>query len=200
MANELNNPDKLIERILADAQAEADELRAQAQEDVRKVNELSENEAWELSSDAAMRAKKQREDILERSRTNAELDSRKYALFARRRVVDEAFAAAEQRLNALSGAELDALLVSIAVRESDGGEALLPAPADEKAFSRLLPEINKALASSGKKPLTLGAATDGIARGFMLQAAGYEKNCSFAAALHEVHEYDSSRVAALLFN
>ena len=199
MANELNNPDKLIERILADAREAADGIRAAAETDEARIDQLADNDVWEIESEAQLQAKRLREDVLERSRTNAELDSRKYALSARRQVVDKAFDEAYRRLCALSGAERDKLLTLLAVRECDGGETLLPAQADEDAFKRLLSAINEELKAVGKAAITLGAAEPSLDGGFILHAAGYEKNCSFSAALREVREYDQSRVAALLF-
>ena len=199
MANDLNNADKLIERIMSDAREEADRMSAETQTALDRIEELFEHDKWELDMDTAEKTKKLSAGISERSRTNAQLDSRKYALRERRTVIDEAFAAASDKLYGLKGAERDSLIKAVAVREADGGETLRPAKADAEILGgRLLGDINAALKAAGKAPVTLGEVSD-IRAGFILVGAGYEKDCSFAAMLREVREREESSVAGILF-
>ena len=65
--------------------------------------------------------------------------------------------------------------------------------------TRALAELNAALAQSGRAPLTIAPADADITGGFILKAAGYEKNCSFAAVLREVRAAEESAVAGILF-
>ncbi|MDO5112577.1 MAG: V-type ATP synthase subunit E family protein, partial [Clostridia bacterium] len=138
-------------------------------------------------------------DILERSRTNAELDSRKYALKAKRDVVESAFTAAYDGLCALQGQERDSLLKAMAVREALGGETVAAAPGDVDAMKRLLGEINAELAKAHKAELKMGNAAENIGGGFLLQGEGFEKNCSFEAMLRDAREAEESKVAQILF-
>ncbi|MEG1547498.1 MAG: V-type ATP synthase subunit E family protein [Clostridia bacterium] len=199
MANDLNNADKLIERILADAHEEAEHTAQEAQESIQQVKELAGHDVWEILSEAQIRSKRLRDDILERSRTNAELDSRKYMLAAKRGVVEHVFSTAYEQMCALSGAERDALLTTCILAEADGGEAIIPSLADEAALSRLLDGINATLASNGKSALTLLSASGTFDAGFILRSRDYEKNCSFAAMLREMREHEESSVANILF-
>lgn len=198
MANDINNADRLIERILSDAREDAEKTAGEAKEGMARVAELAGHDIWEIELDAKLKADKLRESILERSRTNAALDSRKYALTAKRNVVAEAFSAAARALLALSGAERDALLTSCALREAEGGETIRPARADYDAIKRLLPDINAGLAKNGRAALALGEACEAEG-GFSLVGGSYEKNCSFSAMLREVQEREESRVADILF-
>ena len=59
--------------------------------------------------------------------------------------------------------------------------------------------VNAALAQSNRAPLTIAPADADITGGFILKAAGYEKNCSFAAVLREVRAAEESAVAGILF-
>lgn len=200
MANDLNNgAEKLVERILADARAEAEQAAAAAQAETEKIKELAVHDVQEAEQGFEARAKKAAEDILERSRTNAELDSRKYALRSKRAVMDEAFKAALDGLNALSGERRDGLLVALARENAMGGEAIAPAAADEARIKALLGDINAAVTADGRAPLTLGEKAASIGGGFLLLGKGYEMNCSFEAMLGDVREAEESSVAKILF-
>lgn len=198
MANETNNADKLIERIRLDSMEEISRMNAAADDEIKRARELADNDVWEIEGETGVRIARERDSILERSRTNAQLDARKYTLEKKRELLDSVFVNAGKKLDALSGAQREALLSRTLLNEADGGEQLCPAPADMDALTRLLPEINKQLASSGKAPLTLGAAAK-IAAGFILVAPGYEKDCSFAAMLRDTREVHEAEVAGLLF-
>ena len=197
MTNETNNADKLLQRIRLDAAEEISKLNAEADSEIKRLNELSEHDIWEIEEERAVRIAQQHKGILERSRTNAELDSRKYTLSAKRKLLDSVFTQAAGRLAGLEGPERDSLLTAVAIREADGGEKLLPDVVDAPAFARLLDEINAGLKAQGKAPVTLGEPVS-IGGGFLLAAPGYEKNCSFAAMLREVREREESSVAGLL--
>ena len=200
MANDLNNgADRLLARILADAQALAQEQDAAAKAEIFKIKELAQHDVQAVKEENEFRCKKAEADILERSRTNAELDSRKYALKAKRDVVESAFTAAYEGLCALKGEERDSLLKAMAAREALGGETIVAAPADVETMKRLLDGINAQLAKAGKAELKMGDAAENISGGFLLQGEGFEKNCSFEAMLRDAREAEESKVAEILF-
>ncbi len=194
-----NNADRLIDRILEDAKAEADQTLAAARAEAEKSALLAQDQVFEAEREGALRAKRAREAILERSRTNAALDSRKYALKARRAVVDTAFAQAGEALLALEGEQRAALIRSLLLKEAEGGETVCPAPADADCARAALQEVNAALAAKNAAPLTLGESARQLEGGFLLVGAGYEKNCSFAALLQETRAAEESAVASILF-
>lgn len=200
MANDLQNgASKLVGRILEDARAEAEAVETAAQAEVKKIKELADQSIRDVKQESEARARKLCAEILERSRTNAELDSRKYALAAKRSVLEETFEKAGAGLCVLTGAERDRLLVACALREALGGEAIVPDEADAGNIERLLPAINEGLQKSGRTALSLSGEISNIGNGFLLRGQGYEKNCSFAAMLRDVREAEESNVAAILF-
>ena len=199
MANDLNKgAERLTARILEDARAEVQNSARAAEAEASRIKELAAADAEKARAGYAAQAEKTARDILERSRTNAELDARKFALCAKREVLDEAFKGALERMNALDGEERDALIKSLALRSAHGGEILCPAKADRERAERLLPAINSALAQKGIAALELGdeAAVEG---GFLLRGKGYEMNCSFEALLSDFRQAEESGVAKILF-
>lgn len=200
MANDLNNgAERLLSRILADAAALVKDQEQAAQAEVDKIKELAARDVKKAQQEAKAACDRAEADILERSRTNAELDARKYALKSKRTVMEGAFSAALNGLVALNGQERDTLLTNTAVCEAAGGETVCPAATDAENMKRLLPAINGALQKNGKAALVLGEPAKSVGTGFLLCGEGFEKDCSFEAMLHEVRELEESVVAQILF-
>ncbi len=199
MANDLNNAAKLTGRILDDARRVAENAAKQAKTEAAKVKELADHDVLEVTAEFDARAKRAAEEILERSRTNAELDSRKYILAAKRKVIDKAFVDAYDALDRLEASKRDELFAAVAISYTQGGETLLPASADAQRANALLDRINKALKGNGKEEIAIGKTSEQIGGGFLLIGKGYEINCSFEAMLRDVREAEESNVAKILF-
>ena len=198
MANNNSGADALIGRILADAQAEADAALADADKEAERIALIAKDERFRIENETAQKTKRLNDAAQEKSRTNAALDSRKYALKVKRALIDEAFALAAERMEQKSDEERSALIKALLIREAEGGEMIIPAARDANVKS-VLAEVNAALAQSNRAPLTIAPADADITGGFILKAAGYEKNCSFAAVLREVRAAEESAVAGILF-
>lgn len=199
MANNNSGADALIGRILADAQAEADAALADADKEAERIALIAKDERFRIENETVQKTKRLNDAAQEKSRTNAALDSRKYALKVKRALIDEAFALAAERMEQKSDAERSALIKALLIREAEGGEMIIPAARDEANAKGVLAEANAALAQSNRAPLTIAPADADITGGFILKAAGYEKNCSFAAVLREVRAAEESAVAGILF-
>ena len=199
MANNNSGADALIGRILADAQAEADTALADADKEAERIALIAKDECFRTENETELRTKRLNDAAQEKSRTNAALDSRKYALKVKRALIDEAFAQAAERMEQKSDAERSALIKALLIREAEGGETIIPAARDEANVKSVLAEANAALAQSNRAPLTIAPADADITGGFILKAAGYEKNCSFAAVRREVRAAEESAVAGILF-
>lgn len=199
MANNNSGADALIGRILADAQAEADAALADADKEAERIALIAKDECFRTENETELKTKRLNDAAQEKSRTNAALDSRKYALKVKRALIDEAFALAAERMEQKSDAERSALIKALLIREAEGGEMIIPAARDEANAKGVLAEANAALAQSGRAPLTIAPADADITGGFILKATGYEKNCSFAAVLREVRAAEESAVAGILF-
>ena len=199
MANNNSGADALIGRILADAQAEADTALADADKEAERIALIAKDECFRTENETELKTKRLNDAAQEKSRTNAALDSRKYALKVKRALIDEAFALAAERMEQKSDAERSALIKALLIREAEGGETIIPAARDEANVKSVLAEVNAALAQSNRAPLTIAPADADITGGFILKAAGYEKNCFFAAVLREVRAAEESAVAGILF-
>lgn len=201
MADGINSSgaEALVARIMAEAEADAAGVRENAARDIEAAAARGEKRVEAVRARGEAAAEKKRRDAVERGRTGGELEVRKRTLASRREKLDEAFDKAYSELCALTGERRDALLSAAVIREADGGEAILASEKDAEALRRLLPAINEALARDKRAALTLASGVSGGSDGFILKAAGYEKNCSIAAMLEDVRGREESAVFGVLF-
>ena len=194
MAQETNfGAEKLTSRIVEEAEAEAGRIIVEAEAKAGAISSQAEAEAERLNIEYAKKAEKAA-DIIERSRTNGALDSRKTALREKRRVLDAAFELAEKELCALEGEKREALL-SLMIRENvKGGETLRPAKPDRARLASLIEKQNSSLPC----PVELGEDIE-AGGGFRLLGCGYETDCTFEAMLRDFRERRESEAARVLF-
>ncbi len=199
MPNQVNNGlDALIERILADARKDAEATLSEAQREAQAVMERTDRQVDALKADYERRRIELASAILDTSRTNAQLEGRKAALERRRELIDRAFAAAFEKLCALTGQRRESLLSGLLIREAEGGETVRCAVRDRDVVDGLLQKVNAELSKRGLKPLTLGENAP-VTGGFILTADKYEKNCSFEALLEDAKATYEGEVAGILF-
>ena len=192
MENPGNRADKLIERILGEAEADASAARDKAAESCRAVAADCEKRIAERAQAAAVSRDAAVKGVLDGARTRAELDGRKETLRVRRRILDEAFDAAAKALNALTGQRREAVLLRLLQTEAADGDAVLPAKQDRALIEKLLKEVPVALTLSEED-----APSEG---GFLLRGGSYEKDCSLNALMAELRLKEETNAARILFS
>ena len=192
MENPGNRADKLIGRILGEAEADASAARDKAAESCRAVEADCQKKIAERADLAAAARDAAVKGVLDGARTRAELDGRKETLGVRRRILDEAFAAAAKELNALTGPRREAILLALLRKEAAAGDAVLPAKGDRAIIQKLLPQVPLALTLDEKD-----APSEG---GFLLRGGSYEKDCSLDALMAELRLAEETNAARILFS
>ena len=194
-----NNGDKLIERIIEDARAEADAAAAAGEAEAARILAKGESEIASMRRENEKKCAEAARELDERSRIRGNLEARKFTLAKRRATVKEAFENTLSKLNELSGADRERLLIKLLESEAEGGERIYPAPADRPLIQKLLPVINEKLASRGKRPLVLEARDQSFRGGFLLVSDIYEKNCSFESLMIDLKAQEEAKAAKMLF-
>ena len=192
MENPGNRADKLIERILGEAEADASAARDKAAEGCRAVMADCEKRIAERAQTAAASRDAAVKGVLDGARTRAELEGRKETLSVRRRILDEAFATAAQKLNALAGPQREAVLLRLLKAEAAEGDQVLPAKQDRALIEKLLKEVPVKLTLSDQD-----APCEG---GFLLLGKSYEKDCSLNALMAELRLKEETNAARILFS
>ncbi len=200
MANDMTaGAKKLVERILLDAQSEADASVKEANEKAAEIREKGEKKLEKLKEEQSARVEETKTSILERSRTSAQLSARKSALTGRRKVIDDAFKATYAALGKMDDAKRGEILKAMLLQEADGGEAVFAGKFDKDTLKAMIADVNASLKAQGKAPLATEVGSADVEYGFLLKGDGYEKDCSFLALLRDIRASEESKVAAILF-
>lgn len=191
MENGSNRADKLIERILEEARADAGAARDRAAQSCRAIEADCEKTVAERARQAAAARDAAVKGVLDGARTRAELDGRKETLGVRRRLLDEAFDAAARELNALTGQRREKVLLGLLKAEAASGDVVKPARGDRELLQKLLPQVPVAL--------TLSTQDAPFAGGFLLLGGSYEKDCSLDALMAQLRLSEETNAARILF-
>ncbi len=194
--------DRIIQRVLDDAQARAESIKAEASE-----------KADAVESEAREKANRRKEHILEQARKSADeqksriigvaqLEARKKLLAAKQEMIGEAFQKTLDEMSGLDDQEYLSVIRNLLLEITDTGtETVIFNERDkERIREDFWKEVNTGLANQGKKgELQLSEETRPIKGGFILQRGGLEMNCSFESLLERKRDELEYEVAELLF-
>ena len=177
----MKGTEKIIEHIRSDAQAEADKVLAQAEEQcaaIRAEYEARAKDSYAKKLRAGVKACEDRVDSMDRI---ARMEARKGVLTLKQELVSESFALAQKKLVELPEAEYVALLARLAAEASvTGGEEILLNARDRAAVGgKVVEAANALLAADGKTAaLTLAEGEGDFAGGLILRRGSIEVNCT----------------------
>lgn len=192
--------EKIIDRILEDAKAEAETIREKAEEEAGAVLRGADESLERLKKEAEEKEELEKKSLRARAESSAALKKRQMILEAKQDMIREQIERAYKSLLNMEEAEYFDLMETMIRRFSLPKEG-------EICFSEIdlkrLPtgfeeRIEKAAEEKGgrlkirKEP----AAVDG---GFLLIYGGVEENCSFAALFAAKKDEFSDRIHGLLF-
>lgn len=184
---------KLSQRILDEAGAEAEKILEDAKGRLKEQSALIEKQKNDIRAEFERKRTDAVAGILDGARTRATIDGSKNALRLRREKIDKAYERAFEAMRALPDADRAKVLKALLLRESEGGETVLPASQDRKILNEILSEIPE-------KRLTLSGEDAAFENGFMLRGDCFEKDCSFRALLGEIRAETETEVSKLLFD
>lgn len=189
---------KIHEESLAEVQTIMAEAQKKADASVAKINAAAKAKAEEIK----IQAKADAEEAGRRQILIAELESRKNALNSKREVLEEAFKAAEVKLQHLPQADWEKLITKLVVMGAEtGNEKLCVSAADKAKFdSSFLAKLNAAVTAAGKAgKLTLSERVGKFSGGIVLEGKTSDYDASFPTLLKLVRNKYEHDVAAILF-
>jgi len=189
--------DKITARIRADAQAESDQLAAEAEAKVRVLRMQAEQEAKQIYDRLAAEGDAEAEKQYSLQVAAADTQARKATLALKQEMLTEVFRAAVKALRAMDGKDYIAFLARLAVRASETGtEAVILNAADRDAYgAKIVAEANRI---SGKK-LVLSEETRPLSGGLVLSQGRIEVNCSLDTLAEQQRSTLSAEAAKRLF-
>jgi len=194
--------EELIRQLLADAERECAEIRAQAEVECQTVAERYGKEAEEVywaRATAGRRAADQKTACMVNIAT---MEARKHILTLRQVLVGQAFDTAIQRILDLPEEQYVDLLASFTVQAvRTGREQLIFSPRDRRDYGkRVTIQANEALSAAGREAgLTMSEETREILGGVIVTGGQVDTNCSLEALVAARRRELTAAVAETLF-
>lgn len=195
--------DNIIARIMADAEAQAAETKAQAEERALDLKEKLLLQARQKAGEIAKQADLDIEEIDRRQSLIAELENRKSILSVRRQVLDQTFELAERKLLELPEDKWEALLTRYIMTACESGEEKLCVPEQDKSKYQnyFMEKLNNELKTQGKAGnLSLADKSANFSGGVLVIGKDGDYDASFASILRSVRAEFEKQAADMLFN
>ncbi|MBU1669713.1 MAG: V-type ATP synthase subunit E [Actinobacteria bacterium] len=191
--------DKLLERILTDAEQHSLQIVGNAQRERTRLEETAEAEAEHRYDRMVKAAERSAEDERKQRVTIAGLDARKSVLERKQEMIAGVFEAAVAAVREMPPAEyVERMAGQLAASGRRAGDVLL-SPRDRGSLGERLVARANELVSGAAGSFTLAPGTRDIAGGFILSSGGIEINYSLEALINSRKEEFEPLVVQALF-
>ncbi len=194
--------EKIVEKILSDARAEAQRVLETARRQAAQIREQAEREAQQQRESILAQAREEAHSRRRAQLAAATAEARNAVLAAKRALLERAFQQAAERIRALPVSEYKSWLVRLITQAAEtGDEEVILSPADRQTLGEaLIREANAQLVKQGKKgALRLSVETRDIGKGFVLKGVNSETNVTLATLMRRAQDDLEIQVAQMLF-
>ena len=198
----MNEPSKLIDKILSEAKAVADAEKKNASDKAKEILDKARQKAKDASDKAGANAAAEAEERKKRIKSVYDLEHKKDILAMKRGVLDAAFARAEADITKLPDADFCGLMTRLLLDCADDGTGeICVAKSDEKRLGTdFLKKANLALKTKcGQGEVTFAKEMCEKKGGFIYRKGGMEIDCSVEAVVALAREQMETDAAVILF-
>ncbi len=192
--------EQVTEKILADAKAEAEKIKKQADDkeaaEKARLNEQLSN--YKKQTDII--AQKAGEDKKAHLLAAARMDIAKDYLAEKRKILDEVFAQARQKLKNLPDGEYCKLMTKLMLKAVETGDEEVIVDNNEKRIDqKFIKNINRELGPGYKGNLRLSGEKQNLGGGFILKRGKIKNNVSLEVLLNQARKELEIELAKKLF-
>ena len=191
---------QVVEKILADAKAEAGKIKKQAEENEAAEQAKLSRQLDEYNKQTEILARKAGEDEESHILAAARMDIAKQLLAEKRKILDDAFERASQQLRDLPDEEYRSLFTKMMLETVETGDEEVIVDKNEKRINQdLIDHVNRQLSSKGKGELKLSDQKQDIGAGFILKRGQIKTNVSLDVLLDQARKELEIDMAKELF-
>jgi V/A-type H+-transporting ATPase subunit E len=194
--------DRIIQKIMADAEAEAKQIAMETERSLEALKVKTSETVAEIEKKAGDEAADAARDEKRRRMSRARAEMRKELLEEKQQLIGQVFQKALDSLTALDDVQYAALMKRILLEGVEGGqeEVIIAEPDQKRNWTGILIEANAELSTRGMKgQLTLSDEKRKMVGGFVLRHGKKEVNCNVAYMLKSLREELESEVMKILF-
>lgn len=191
---------QVIDKILSDARAKADEIKKQTQEKQAADNAELDKQLQQYRQQTKKLADKTAEEHKAHILAEARMDVAKEYLAEKRMILDEVFQKAATELGNLDDEQYRKLMKKLLGQVTETGDEEIIIDENETRIDEgFIEQLNRDFKSSGKGNLTLSRQKLGIDGGFIARAANIKTNASFEVLIDRAKEHLEIELAKKLF-
>lgn len=178
---------QVIDKILNDAQAKAEKIMAEAGEKQKAELEKVEKEIQAYNEETDRIVQKTAQDIKENYRAAARMENSKALLAEKRKIINEIFSSAADKLRQLSDQEYLDLMKKLMLKAVETGDEQIVLDNNEKRIDQVfIKTINRELGPGYQGNLKIADKTDDLGGGgFILKRGLIKNNVSFYVLLEQ---------------
>ncbi len=171
--------EQVINKILADARAEAEKIRKQAEEREAAEQAKLDEQLAKFEEQTKAMADKAAADERSQRLAVARMEAAREYLAGKATLLDDVFAQARQRLQQLPDNEYRELMVRLMLAAVDSGEEeVITGKGDARVDQKLVTEVNDKLKGRGRGNLKLSDEKENLGGGFILRHGRIRTNVS----------------------
>jgi V/A-type H+-transporting ATPase subunit E len=191
---------QVIEKILADAKAEAEKIKKQAEEKEAAEQAKLDEQLSEFRKQTDIIAQKAGEEKKAHLLAAARMDIAKQLLAEKRKILDEVFAQARQQVENLSDEQYCKLMTKLMLEAVETGDEEVIIDKNEKRIDqKFIKNINQQLAPGRKGNLRLSDERANLGGGFILKRGKIKKDVSVEVLLAQARRELETELAKELF-
>lgn len=191
----MNGKQAIIDKIIGDANAKAEQIAAEAKQKADAIAAKAAESAQSVIADGEAKKKAAYDTVISNSAVVANLDCKKALLTAKTELIGEAFDRAVEILRADKKKYCDLVAKMIASVAEDGDKVRV-AECDKDVLNKAFVD---SVAKKCKVKLTLDKEYAPVKGGVVLIGKNYDKNLSLDLELQTLREECEGEVAAVLF-
>ncbi len=191
---------EVTEKILTEAQAQADKIKKQADEKAAGERQKLQSELDSFDEQTAQLAAKAAEEVKAQVLAQARMEIAKKSLQARNDILEQTFAAAAEKIKNMDAKNYQQLMEKLLIASVNTGDEEIVIDKNEKRIDAAFVErLNAKLAQSSKGNLKLSDSRADIGAGFILQKGRTRVNGSLKVLLEAARENLQTELASELF-
>lgn len=192
--------EQVVEKILSEAQAEADKIKSEAREKAAGQEAELTAELEKFRQKTETLSQKAAEEKKRRMLASARMDTRKELLSCKVALLTEVFDKAREKIKELPEEQYQEFMESLMHKAIESGdEEVVIGAAEDKINNGLIKHINRKLGPGFKGNLQLAKDTADIDGGFILRRGNIQVNVSIDVLLVEAREQMEIELATELF-
>lgn len=194
------NAEQVVEKILAEARAEAEKIKAAAAEKCAAAEAELNSELADYEKQTQAQAAQAAEDKKARVLATANMEIKKEYLAAKVALLNDVFQKVLERIKALSDSEYENLITSLMAKAVETGDEEVIIGAEEKRIDHaLIKQVNRKLSPGYKGNLQLAQDRANIDGGFILRRGKIRVNVSIEVLLAEARDKFEMELVEELF-